>query len=187
MHNNVTMDGKVLHIVHAQQTASSNSTCVRGQQVSWRTSICAIKSLIGALAAARGNSGHEGKSMWISSSVNSRLMVLLMLLCCLLFGTKGHPPPIKNTCRYCLAGWLAAALYWCHMNRSLSQAAVVFIASELDRIRVAAVVCSVSKVISDRLFIRGREACNSSWNSLTASPTPSHTQIHPPPRAMESA
>lgn len=58
--------------------------------------ICANQSLIGALGAAKGNSGHEGKSMVISSSVNPGLMVLLMLLCCVAFVTKGQPPPINT-------------------------------------------------------------------------------------------
>lgn len=130
LRNNVTMDQKYigysmlsrtrkLHILlHFYSSDAAQSVC--------SSIICTIKSLIGALRAAKGNSRHEGKSMWLCSSVNPVLMVLLMLLCCLPFVTKGQPPPIKTLTSY---AWLAAAVC-CnvmkpHEQKSLS-AEVVF-------------------------------------------------------------
>lgn len=110
---------------------SSDSRYLRWQLVLSWTSICASKSLIGALEAAKGNSGHEGKSIGISSSVYPGLMALLMLLCCLPFVTKGQPSPIKtlkgNTwlavtvCRRCTgATWTEISLSYSCILASVS-------------------------------------------------------------------
>lgn len=145
----------------------------------WRTSVCANKSLIVALGAAKGNSKHREKSMWKCSLLNSLLMVLLMVLCCLPFVTKGRPPPTKTLTGF---AWLAAAecghcteATWTESSYLLH---LYFGIIELDHIRVVAVFCFVPKVISDGLFIRGREGC--SWNSLTSNHTTSHTHTHIP-------
>lgn len=76
---------KQLHI--RLQSPGKNTDCLlstfdRGSRCCGWTSICLSKSQSGALAAARGNSGHKGKSIRISSSVQPGLMTLLVSALC---------------------------------------------------------------------------------------------------------